>query len=175
MGQRMAARAGDLPSGRGCNVIESGLEVPPARVSGRLSSLRDRRCCAARSRAAPLCEGRPCAVYGAAHSLDRRPRNLRRASSRRTLRTEQTPPQPGHRPCPASDAQACHVPRAGRDGGSMGEEERKGISFIDLDGSGPPPPSTCSNPRPVRFQSPRRPDARKALAERKLKLAWVPI
>ena len=55
-------------------------------------------------RAAPLREGRPCVPLLEAHSLDRLPRNLRRAILATTLRTESNAASTGHRPCPASDA-----------------------------------------------------------------------
>jgi len=94
---------------------------PPARTPfwsrGRLpdgcqrACVMAKPCCAwigllpSNGRAAPLREGRPCVPLLEAHSLDRLPRNLRRAILATTLRTESNAASTGHRPCPASDAQ----------------------------------------------------------------------
>ena len=65
-------------------------------------------------RAAPLREGRPCVPLLEARSLDRLPRNLRRAGLATTLRTQSNAASPGHRPTPASDAQLLR-PSVGQD------------------------------------------------------------
>ena len=78
----------------------AGVRRPGFRRSGPSTAAPPER------RAAPLREGRPCKVLPPLHSLDRLPRNLRRAlSSRRRCERKAAPPQPGHQPCPASDAQ----------------------------------------------------------------------
>ena len=62
------------------------------------------------------------------HSLDRLPRNLSRASSRRRCERKATPPQPGHQPCPASDAQLLR-PSVGQGCAQYGGVSGAGISF----------------------------------------------
>ena len=80
-GAALGRPRGDLPECRGCNVIATGLVVPPAafgagfRRSGPPAARLDESSAALR-RASVRALASP-------HSLDRLPRNLRRASSRR--------------------------------------------------------------------------------------------
>ena len=85
---------------------------PTRRLSGRRAVVvQDLWRLRSRDAGAPLREGRPCNVLPPMHGLDRRPRNLRRAILATTLRTESNAASTGHRPCPATVAQACRVPR----------------------------------------------------------------
>ena len=125
-------RAVVLP-GRGCNIIVSGPQVPPGGFKGpgyRRSGPLAAALLDCLSRAAT--EGRPCTMLPPMHSLDRRPRNLRRAfSSRRRCERKATPPQPGTDLAPHQTLSCC-VPRIGQDEGQYGGGLAGGDKFAQF-------------------------------------------
>jgi hypothetical protein len=111
---------------RGCGHIVSGL-IGPAWGPSRPSLSRPGPRAAARHvDDAPLRDGRPCKVLPPLHSLDPRPRNLRRASPHvRRPRRYGRLPQPGHRPRPAKPLKLA-ASRVGQGCGEYGGAERGG-------------------------------------------------
>ena len=135
---RMDARARHLQC-RGCCHIVSEPYGPTRASSPGFASFRDRgrlrlrgksASAAARRAAVQAVMAEPCFAWTPAlHGLDRLARDLRRAGLAAVARTGARQPHLGTAPCPASDAQACRVPRVGRDAGSVGEVRRAGINL----------------------------------------------
>ena len=99
-GQPCGARAGCVPC-RGCGHIVSGPSVRPGGICARASRVQDLELLRSVTQEAPLRDGRPCRMLPSLHSLDPRPRNLRRAKPRvRRPRRCRRLPQPGTAPAP---------------------------------------------------------------------------
>ena len=127
----LSAPARGISSAEGAVTSRASHTVPPGhRRRALLRSGTAGGCaCVVRVRA-PLREGLPCALLPASPGLDRLARDLRRAGLAAAARTGARQPHLGTAPCPASDAQACRVPRVGRDGRRIRSAREAGISFV---------------------------------------------
>ena len=105
-------------------VPPGGFQGPGFRRSGPLAG------CAARSFEPRRCRRASVRPLLVAHSLDRRPRNLRELISRRRCERKATPPQPGTDLAPLQTLSCC-VPRVGQGcGGVWGRKWRRGLSLL---------------------------------------------